>query len=159
MRTATVQIYTFDELSENAKDVARNWWRQDLEYFWMDDAMGSVRAFCDHFGVKIKDWSIGGYSPSWITTDAENANFRGVKLRSINRDYMPTGYCLDCALWFTFYDEFKRTGDALYAFNEAIDAAVKEIVEDIEYQYSDEAVDESIACNEYEFTEDGKIYR
>ena len=158
MRQQTVNLYKFDELSDDAKDVARNWWRQDLEYFWMDDAMNSVKSFCDHFGVMIHEYNIGAFQPSYLDTDAENAHFRGVKLKSINRDYMPTGYCIDCTLWQTFHDEFKRTGDALYAFNEAIDAAVSEIKADIEYQYSDEAVDEMLTINEYEFTEDGKIY-
>ena len=158
MRQQTVNLYKFSELSDDAKEVAREWYRNGLDYPWCSESNDSIKAFCDHFGVKVKDWSIGVYSPSWITTDAENAHFRGVKLKSIDRDYMPTGYCLDCALWQTFYDEFKRTGDALYAFKDAIDTAVREIVEDIEYQYSDEAVDEMLTINEYEFTEDGKIY-
>ena len=160
MRTATVQIYKFDELSDDAKDVAREWWRNGLgnDSFWWNDSEASIMAFCHHFGVSIKDYSIGAFQPSYWDTDAENAHFRGVKLKSIDRDAMPTGYCLDCALWQTFYDEFKRTGDALSAFNDAIDTAVLEIVADIEYQYSDEAVDEMLTINEYEFTEDGKIY-
>ena len=91
-----------------------------------------------------------------MTTDAENSNFRGLKLRDVTRDNTPTGYCLDCALWFTFYDEFKRTGDALRAFNEAIDAAVAEVVADMEYQYTDESVDEMLTINEYEFLENGE---
>ena len=158
MRTATVNLYKFDELSDTAKEIAREWWRNGLDYPWWSESNDSIRAFCDHFGVTVKDYSIGAYQPSYLDTDAENSHFRGVKLKGIDRDYMPTGYCLDCALWQTFYDEFKRTGDALYAFNEAIDAAVKEIREDAEYQYTDECVDEMLTINEYEFTEDGKIY-
>lgn len=159
MRIQTVELYKFDELSDDAKETAREWYiNAGIEYFWWDDAFASVKAFCDHFGVSIKDYSVGAYSPSYIKTDAENANFRGIKLRSIDRDYMPTGYCLDCSLWFEFYDTFKRTGDALYAFNQAIDAAVSEIVRDMEYQYSDEAIDEWLTINEYEFTADGSIY-
>ena len=158
MRTATVELYQFNELSDEAKERAREWWRENLDYPWWSDAEASIRAFCDHFGVRVKDYSIGAYSPSHLDTDAENGHFRGIKLKAINREAMPTGYCLDCALWQTFYDEFKRTGSALYAFNEAIDAAVKEVREDMEYQYSDESVDEMLTINEYEFTENGKIY-
>ena len=158
MRTATVNLYQFAELSDEAKERAREWWRDGLDYPWWRDAEASIKAFCDHFGVKIKDYSIGAYEPCYLDTDAENAHFRGVRLAAFTRDAMPTGYCLDCALWQTFYDEFKRTGSALKAFNEAIDAAVKEVRDDMEYQYSDESTDEMLTINEYEFTEDGKIY-
>jgi len=158
MRTEQVTIYTFDELNDVAKDKAREWYRQGLEYPWFDESMNSIKCFCDEFGVSIKDYSIGAFSHSYIETDVENSNFRGLKLKNVNRDNMPTGYCLDCALWQTFYDEFKRTGDALHAFNDAIDNARREIVADIEYQYTDESVDEMLIINEYEFTENGSIY-
>lgn len=79
-------------------------------------------------------------------------------MRDIDREKMPTGYCLDCTLWNTFYDQFKKTGDALYAFNDAIDEAVSEIVKDAEWHYSDESIDEMLEINEYDFTENGKLY-
>ena len=158
MKTATINLYQFNELSDDAKERAREWWRDSLDYPWWKESEGSFKAFCDHFGVKIKDYSIGAYEPCYLDTDAENAHFRGIRLAAFTRDAMPTGYCLDCALWQTFYDEFKRTGSALKAFNEAIEAAVKEVRDDMEYQYSDESTDEMLTINEYEFTEDGKIY-
>jgi len=158
MRIENVTIYTFDELNDVAKDKAREWYRQGLEYPWFDESMKSIYEFCDYFGICIKDYSIGAFSHSYIETDVENSNFRGLKLKTVKRDNMPTGYCLDCELWETFYDEFKRTGDALYAFNNAIDVAVRSIVSDAEYQYTDESVDEMLTINEYEFTENGKIY-
>lgn len=158
MRTETIVVYKFNELSDTAKENAREWYKQGTNYLWFDESMGSIRAFCDHFNVIIEDWSIGAFSPSWIQTNSENSHFRGVKLRDINPDYMPTGYCLDCTLWQTFHDQFKRTGDALYAFKEAVDAAVYEIVADAEYQYTDEYVDELLEINGFEFYEDGTAY-
>lgn len=158
MRTEQVIIYTFDELNDAAKDKAREWYRQSLDYPWWSESNDSIKAFCDEFGVSIKDYSIGAFSHSYIETDVENSNFRGLKLKNVKRDNMPTGYCIDCELWETFYDDFKRTGNALYAFNEAIDAAVCSIVADAEYQYTDESVEEMLTINEYEFTEDGSIY-
>lgn len=158
MRTETIVVYKFNELSDTAKENAREWYKQGMNYPWFDESMGSIRAFCDHFNVIIEDLSISAFSPSWIQTNSENSHFRGVKLRDINPDYMPTGYCLDCTLWQTFHDQFKRTGDALYAFKEAVDAAVYEIVADAEYQYTDEYVDELLEINGFEFYEDGTAY-
>jgi hypothetical protein len=156
MKTATVNIYKFEELSDDAKEKARQWWRTDLDYPWHDESLASIKTFCEFFGVKLTDWSIGAFTYYNYKTDATNENFRGLKLKNFNRDNMPTGYCLDCDLWMTFYDEFKRTGDAKYAFIAALDAAFKAWRKDIEYQYSDEATDESIIMNEYEFFENGK---
>lgn len=158
MKTVTVKLYKFSELSDDAKEIARSDYRQHVDYPWFDDALKSIKAFCDHFGVTIKDYEIGAFSPSYLTTGATNSNFRCVKLKRIDREQMPTGYCLDNVLWMSFYDEFKRTGDALYAFNQAIDDAVRDIVKDAEWNYSDECIDEMLEINEYDFTENGKLY-
>jgi hypothetical protein len=50
----------------------------------------------------------------------------------------------------TFYESF--------VYNDAIDKAIKDIVSDMEYQNSDEAIDEMLIANEYEFDEDGRFY-
>lgn len=158
MRTITTNIYTFDELSENAKESARQWYReQRLEYFWSDEAFDSLRAFCNQFNVKLKDYSIGTWCHSYVDTDATNQHFRGLKLKSVKREQSPTGYCADSILWYTFYDTFKASGNALYAFNEAIDAWVRDTVNEMEYQESDEFIDEHLTINEFEFTESGKL--
>jgi hypothetical protein len=70
---------------------------------------------------------------------------------------MPTGFCFDCDLRYTFHDEFKRTGDSFYAFNDALQTFLISVKKDIEWHYSDEAVTELIQINGYEFTEEGDI--
>lgn len=159
METVQLQIFSFSELSDEAKETAREWYRRDLDFPWSEDYRASITAFCDHFGVTLLDWSIGPWSPIEYKTDAENHHFRGVKLRSINRDHMPTGFCGDCDLWMTFHDRFKTTGNALAAFDDALYAGFKAWRSDWEFQYSDEAVDENIACNDYLFREDGTFWR
>lgn len=158
MRTEEITIYTFDELDERAKERARDWYRSNLEYPWWDDVQGSLRKFCDEFGVSVLDYSIGDARREFIKTDATSANFRGLKVKDFDREAMPTGFGFDCDLRYTFADEFKKHGNALGAFNEALAAFLRGVRKDVEYQYSDNAVDESIAANEYEFTEDGSRY-
>lgn len=160
METIEIEIYTFEELDEQAREKARSWYRDGLDYPWFSESIDSIRAFADYFGVTLKDWQIGGGSGrDYIQTDATNANFRGVKLDDINRDYMPTGYALDCDLWHEFYDQFKKTGDAKYAFEQALEEAICAVQRDIDYQYSDECVDETIKINDYRFTKDGRIWK
>ena len=157
MEVIEIEVFTFDELDEEAKERARTWYRDGLEYPWFSESIGSIRAFCNHFNVGLLDWNLGGYD-DYIKTDATNANFRGVKLADIDRDQMPTGYCLDPGLWYEFHDQFKRTGNAKYAFEQALEAALSAIRRDIDYQYSDAAVDENMTANEYKFLKSGKVW-
>lgn len=156
MRTIEKTIYTFDELDEYAKSRAREWYRSGIEYPWWVDAKSSLREFCDEFGISVLDYSIGGRG-AFIRTDADNSKFRGCKLSQFDREAMPTGFCFDCSLRYTFADEWKKTGDALESFKSALDAFLREVENDVEYQYSDEAVEESIEANGYEFDEGGHL--
>lgn len=158
MKTIQVTVYPFNELDEAAKERARDWWRAGLDYPWFDDAMASVRAFVEHFGARVNDWSIGERGRDYIKTDISKDHFRGRRLKDFSPDHMPTGYCLDCDLWGTFYKEWKRTTDPLYAFEQALEAALCAIASDVEYQYTDECVDENLTINDYQFTKDGRIF-
>lgn len=157
MRTISKTVFLFSELSDDARtralETMRGW--PDI-YGWSEESLQSIRAFCDRFGVCLTQYSVSPWSQIEYETDATNANFRGVNLRDINRDEMPTGYALDCALWQTFFDEFKRTGDSLHAFGAALDAAFNEWRKDWEDAYSDEQLAELADINEWEFYENGE---
>ena len=156
MRVIEQTIYQFDELSDKAKETARASFR-DMEPFWTKESIQSIEAFCEAFGVSLLDYSVDIYR-SFYRTNASNANFRGKKLSQFNREYMPTGYCLDIYLWTTFYDVFKTTGDAKYAFNGALYASFKAWREDMEYQTTAEYINDFILANGYEFYENGKLF-
>ena len=158
MRTIEMNLYTFDELQNDAaKERARDWFKDGLDYPWFDDAMKSIKAFCDEFGVSVKDYEIGSYGRSYLKTDADKYNFRGFDFKKALKlaDTDLTGYYLDETLTKSFYEAFINTGDAMYAFKEALEKAVSDVVADIEYQYTNEAVDEMLIANEYEFDQEG----
>jgi len=67
-----------------------------------------------------------------------------------------TGFCFDCDLRYSHYDEFKETGDGFYAFNDALQSFLISVKRDIEWHYSDEAITEYLEINNYEFTEEGE---
>lgn len=159
METVQIQIFTFSELGEKAQQRAIDSYRNAGHgYFWNDEYRDSLKAFGEHFGVKLIDWSIGTCSYSYIRTDAENRHFRGRKLKHFDREHMPTGFCADCDLWATFYDVFKRSGDAKLAFNEALDAFIKSWVADMEGQESDEYIADHLEANGYTYTADGRQF-
>lgn len=159
METIQIDVFAFDELTDEAKEVAREWWRRDIDFAWCDESLQSIREFCDHFKVTLKEWGVGPCMCPSYTTNAENRHFRGLRLSQVDRDAMPTGYCLDATLWITFYDEFKRTGDAKGAFDAALWEAFKAWRNDMEWQLSDECVDELLIVNGYRFEESGKFWR
>jgi len=159
METIEINIYEIHELNDKAKERARNWYREGFEYHWWDEAKNSIRTFIEHFGGAMQDWQLGERGRDYIKTDITPAHFRGKKLSDFSPDFMPTGYCFDCDLWETFHKEWKRTSDPMYAFEQALEATMSAIASDIEYQYSNEAIDESISANGYRFTEDGRFYQ
>jgi hypothetical protein len=110
------------------------------------------------FGVKVTGYSISTWGNSYIKTDAENSHFRGWNKTKVNAipEFL-TGYCLDCAFIEEFKKEFEKTGDALYSFSEAIDAGIKEWVNDLEYQESDEFIADFLTANDYQFLENGRM--
>lgn len=159
MRTITkeIQLYTYAELSDDAKERVKEWLNSN-GHNWSAESMASLKAFAAQFGAKVTDWEYGPWGNADISTNATPANFRGFTLaRARALPDFPTGYCMDCTLREVFLREFERTGNAFAAFNEAMDAGIKEARADWEYQYDDEAMREACEANEYEFTSDGRI--
>jgi len=158
MRTKTIEVYKFDELAETAKEKARDWYRSTADFHWADECKDSIDAFCDHFGVRLTTWNVQPYSSPDYSAEYFNSHFRGMKLKDFSRDHMPTGYCLDCDLWMTFYDQFKATGCAKKAFDEALWKGFLGWRNEMESQLENDYIDEHMTINEYEFTADGKIF-
>ena len=156
MRVIQKTIFKYEELSDGAKEKARDWYKDMEPFSWNDEWRESMLAYCGNFGVK-PDWNVGPFCPVEYSHNATNSNFRGLKLATIDRDRMLTGFCGDCDFWYAFYDGFKQTGDALAAFDAGLYAGLIAWRNDWEYAYSDEAVEEAIICNEYEFDEKGNI--
>jgi hypothetical protein len=160
MKIKNVKVYSFDELSDSSKSQVLAYFGERVDYPWFSESLDSIKAFVEHFHGRILDYSIGGeVYRSYVKTTVDRSYFRGVKLKDIDHTQMPTGYYLDCTLWGTMKEEFSKTGDAFYAYQQAIESVLHDIAVDVEYRYSDEALIESIEINDYEFTEDGEIFR
>ena len=173
MRLKTTAVYQFSELTDRAKDKARDWYRQGIEYDWGHDNMASLKAFASWFDLKIKNYSLGGSDNRSqgvsfeVTIDDKIAELQGVRLWKWfnNQRALPdlsgncpfTGYCFDETLLDGIRKFLNRPWNCTYEelMQDCIDDFCKDYANDVDYQYSDEAVDESIAANEYEFLEDG----
>jgi hypothetical protein len=158
MQKVEIQVFSFDELEDKAKEKAREVFRSTWEYPWFDENMASAKAFIKHFGGAMLTWSVGDTRHSFIKTDLTKDNFRGVKLKDFSRDHMPTGYMADCSLWEEFYDTFKTTGDAMYAYQQAIESFLCYVSRDVEDYFSDSNIDETLTLNEYDYLADGSVF-
>lgn len=73
MKTVSVDLYTFDELSDKAKGKARDWYKTDYpDYGWWEFAYDNARAAFAFFGVDASDISFSGF---W--SQGDGASFTG----------------------------------------------------------------------------------
>lgn len=63
-RTIETKVYHFDQLSDEAKEKARDWWRQAEaeDPAWANERRESLEAFCKEFPIEVKGWEYDAYS-------------------------------------------------------------------------------------------------
>lgn len=206
MRTETIirHIYTFDELSEKAKETARQWIRDtnnEADYFWADEALESIKKGLAAFSCDLKnysiDWMNANRSDFTIRYHENSEELTGLRLRtwllnnSLNDTFAErkhygnyffpegskkgryqrysrilrvesscpfTGVCYDD----TFLDPIRKfiqapdNSDLSDLMQSACIAVNRDIESEIDCQNTDEAIDETIRANGYEFHENGK---
>jgi len=201
-------VFQFDELSDRAKERARDWWREcenmdfDTE-FAFDDAVECGKIL----GIEIDTRSVklmgGGtrYEPtiyySGFSSQGDGACFEGdysyakgaakairkhapddtklhriadelqklqrqyfyrIEARMRHRGHYSHSGCMsvDVSLKDTYgYDEPANADDIKQCMRDFADWIYSQLESEYKYRMSDENVDESIRCNEYEFDEDG----
>lgn len=179
MREETITIYKFSELSDEAKQVAIDSWReQGHEYVWGSEAIETMKKFAEEFNIYVEDWQIGSARHgSYIHFSVETVQMGETEMLGIRvfkylqnnyqdeiksfEDASATGYCFDCDIIQPMLDFMKRPDRAITLheiFEECFDAFIEAWVVDCEYQDSDEAISETIEINDYEFTKDGEVY-
>lgn len=165
MRTETIEVFTFDELSNDAQKKAIDWYRYGNEMEFMPEAMREeledaldTSNFYECDDVKVY------YSLAYCQGDG--AQFVGrfryrdyyVKVESNDR------YCHKYAVSIDIYDEEHNDApDDVYEAFKAEYHAICDRLESYGYSYidhenDDDNIAETLIDNEYEFTSDGKRY-
>lgn len=153
-------LYKLEELSEEAKEKAfKNFCYTD-NCPWHNENLDSLRAFCDRFSVKIREYSIGDAcgGGNYVKTDVDNSSFRGLKFKQFDFGQMPTGYYMDGVLFSSFRKHWHETGSAYRAFKEAIDDFLIAVNKDVEHYFSMESFAEMSEANEWTYLESGKLF-
>jgi len=194
MKTIEVKLYSFSELSDKAKQIAIDQYRDSqTEYFWAEENRQSLEAFCNAFPVQVKNWSYDAQSHNESVLYIGDADFQtmsGPRLISylINCNWpdlfeykkytLPsgktrksritivetscpfTGYYMDEVLLSPVREYLKKplNMDFEDLLTECVYRWGKACMEDCAYQISDEYIIETLINNDYDFTEDGKMY-
>ena len=181
MREITVKVYTFAELSETAQERVRNAFRWgNVEFNWYEDTFNTIRAAGKLLGLDIGQIYFDAYS--YCIFDASYEYARGA-VKAVRKEFSWADdlckvakdlqdlqkrhfYSLSCAVTkgrsmnyyrcFRFGEDYEcdDLGDILDDFAHWARILLRD-----EYKYltSDEAIQEVIEANEYEFDEAGKL--
>lgn len=83
-RQVCTTIYKYSELSDKAKERARQWWidLEAVDYAWNKENRETLEAFENLFPVEVKDWEYGhhNYINFRCTCDEEIENLKGTRL-------------------------------------------------------------------------------
>lgn len=201
MRQVNLNVYTFDELKEESKEVARQWYRDTFWSSYADDIIEDlVNMLKEKFGIIVEDKSIcwtdvysQGYC-AYIGKGYFEDDWKAIELAM--KDDMKS--VLDFILKYKSYIDFpsmKITGNdfhrmmslsgleffvdiddlelesrleeglnkAEYALSTLISNVGVYLTNEVrkytdDFMINNDSVDETISINEWEFTEDGKIY-
>lgn len=173
MRTITIEktLYKFDELSDKAKQAAKDKHAAIMGYAWRREALASIEKLADHFDGKVHDYNIDwfnrfGCSMSFMMPEmgVELIQERLSQLGTFNPETLEghgdcklTGYCHDESAIDGFRKAFMRDGyqDLGRLMNRAFKSWIDACCADCDDQYSDEQFSETCDANEYEFLENG----
>jgi ribonucleotide reductase alpha subunit len=169
MKTMTINIYSYKELSEKAKERARDKWRETaLDYQWWEFTYEDA----ENIGIKITEFDT--YRGTIKGHFTESADFTANKILSDHGD--------KCSTW-AEANHYRKTMDEFMANAEKdeygelatykLDNEKEEIEDDFlhsmlgeylkmlrdeyEYQMSDEVIEECIIMNDPEYLENGNF--
>ena len=174
MRTITIPIYSFGELSDKAKEYAKDRHASTYGYESADEAIASLEALAEAFDGKMRNCEIDffGVSPSSATFDMpQNMKRKDIsaKLKTLGSydkktllghgDCLLTGWCFDENAIDGFRQAFRK---GVTKLNDLMQAAfitwLKDAQEDCEQNFSDESFQETCDSNQWMFYANGQRY-
>lgn len=163
MKTIEINLYKFSELSEDAKDKAREWWSSGgVDHDWYE----CIYEGAENIGLKITEFelnhrSIDGYFDLSASEVAAN----------IFRDHGEECETFKTATafmeeWEPKFAEYMQTeegeDDLIYLGDEFRKSLLEDYLillqRELDFLGSREYIDDILEVNEYDFTEDGEIY-
>jgi hypothetical protein len=181
MRTIETTVYKYDELSDSAKESARNLYLRDgLQYDWWNSVYDDFNSICKIIGIVDVKPQFSGFS-----SQGDGASFAGYysygkgSLAKL-REYAPQDTelhevaesiaAIQRKAFYGLSERIETRGRYCHEYSMACDNAelleqfrrlarwlYKSLESEYDYLTSAECVAETIRANDYEFTESGKI--
>lgn len=159
MRTETITIYSYSELSEEAKATAYKAWKPD--YAFEADNHRTLEAFCTAFGVEVTEYVYEAYYHSFrwrVKNEGDEEITDNEYIRHCLSLFEPTGFYLDDVILGPAKQptEGKVFGNVI---EECLEAFFSACSEDVKYTQSQEYFADFADNNELEFYENGICIR
>lgn len=176
MKIIETKVYQFAELSESAKDKARDWYREGaLDYDWWD----STYEDAERIGLRITSFDLdrNRHATGEFMYFGGATQCAGLILKEHGKDcetfktataFLKDLDALNKAIADVDGDDQTNVDYELWQDKRGLleEDFLRSLLEDYsimlqheyEYQLSDECIDESMTANEYTFTEDGKRF-
>ena len=158
MKQITINAYTFNELEGKAQDKARNYYYENINYFWGDEHLEGVKRFLELFNIRLVNWAYDEYH-AYFETNINDCKFQGFSKKRVNAliKSFDVSYCADETLVVAFNESYSEHGSIRLAIQEALRQSSLDLKNDIAYHYTDESMADYFEANEYFFTQDGKV--
>jgi hypothetical protein len=174
MKTATINTYDFNELSDSAKQSAM--FNLNDGYSWTEEAVDSIKGFCAHFDLTLTDYCVGNSSNRSNNVRVRSNNVNTEELSDVRLfKYLSnkfdikntlsgncpfTGYCADEYCLDELRDFMAKPDDRNYEelMQDCAEKWLNCAVAKCDYQDSEEYFTEMADCNGWMFLEDGRMY-
>ena len=158
MKQITIDAYTFNELEGKAQDKARNYYCENINYFWGDEHIEGVKRFLALFNVTLINWAYDEYHADF-ETDINDCKFQNLSKKRVNNliKFFNVSYCADETLVVAFNESYSEHGSIRLAIQEALRQSSLDLRNDITLHYTDNVMADYFDSNDYFFTEDGKV--
>lgn len=179
-KTIQTEVFTYDELSPEAQETARDAARARGWYgdAWSNEWRASLDKASDAIGLRVRDWSVDPFGGrSYVSGVGTGYDYKVDELQGVRawkwlaRNVAPaigaegdcpfTGYASDESLLAplrAFLARPNLTDTVRDVLAACATAWAKAWAEDMVDQHSDEYVADDLTANEYEFTADGSFW-
>lgn len=158
MKQITINAYTFNELEGKAQDKARNYYCENINYFWGDEHLEGIKRFLELFNVSLINWAYDEYHADF-ETDINDCKFQGLSKKRVNAliKSFNVSYCADETLVIAFNESYSEHGSIKLAIEEALRQSEIDLKNDIVHHYTDESMADYFESTDYHFTVDGDV--
>lgn len=158
MKQITINAYTFNELEGKAQDKARNYYCENINYFWGDEHIESVKRFLALFNVTLINWAYDEYHVDF-ETNINDCKFQNLSKKRVNAlvESFNVSYYADETLVVAFNESYSEHGSIKLAIEYALQQSGNDLKNDIKHHYTDECMRDYFEANEYFFTQNGKV--